>query len=123
LTRFVKKDMGRVPKRLKTGDKPVVEAVKVKVKSDDNNDQEEEEESLDDNDDEEQEDKGQEEQVAQPVAQVEWPRYVPPRPEYILTDYDKSMGDGVIPEDKMLIDQRIVGATQFLTLCFGERKA
>jgi hypothetical protein len=44
--------MGRVPKRLKTGDTPVVAAVKVKVESDnDKEEEEEEEESLyDDND-------------------------------------------------------------------------
>jgi hypothetical protein len=82
--------MGRVPKRLKTGDKPNAEAVKVKVKveSDDN----EEEESSDNDANEEEEDKGQEEQAAQPVAQVERPGYiplrpyVPPRPNYILMD-------------------------------------
>jgi hypothetical protein len=73
-------DMGRVPKRLKTGDEPVVVAVKVKVKSDD--DKEDKEESLDNDNDEEEEDKGQEGHVAQPVAQVELPRYVPPRPKY-----------------------------------------
>jgi hypothetical protein len=44
LTLLVINDMRRVPKRLKTGDKPVVEAVKVKVGSDDDNDKEEEEE-------------------------------------------------------------------------------
>jgi hypothetical protein len=69
--------MGRVPKRLKTEDKPVVEAVKVKVESDGNNDEkeeEEEEESSNNDKDEEQKDKGQEEQVTQPVVQVERPR-------------------------------------------------
>jgi hypothetical protein len=85
---LVIKDMRRVPKRLRTGDEPVGEAVKVKVKSDDNDDKEEEEEeeekeeSSDNGDDEEEEDKEQEEQVAQPVAQVEQPWYVPPRPKY-----------------------------------------
>jgi hypothetical protein len=59
-------------------------------------------------DDEEEEDKGQEEQVAQPVAQVKQPGYiasgpyVPPRPKYILMDYDKSMGDEVIPDNKVI---------------------
>jgi hypothetical protein len=102
-TLMVIKDMGRVPKRLKTEDEPVVEAVKVKVESDgDNDDKEEEEESLDDDNDEERKDERQVEQVVQPVAQVERPRYVPPRPKYILMDYNKSMGDGVIPEDKVL---------------------
>jgi hypothetical protein len=99
--------MRSVPKRLRTGDKPVVEAVKVKVESYDNDDKEEEEEegeessSYNDNNEGE-EDKGQEEQVAQPVVQVERPRYVPPRPKYILMDYDKSIGDGVIPDNKAL---------------------
>jgi hypothetical protein len=99
---LVIKDMGRVPKRLKTEDKPVVEAVKVKFEYDDNDDEKEEEEPSDDGDNEEQNNKGQEEQVAQSVAQVERPRYVPPRPKYILMDYNKSMGDGVIPNDKVL---------------------
>jgi hypothetical protein len=81
-----------------------VEDVRVKVESDDNDDkeEEEEEESMDDDNNEEQKDIGQEQQVAQPVAQVERPRYVPPRPKYILMDYDKSMGDGVVPKDKVL---------------------
>jgi hypothetical protein len=98
------KDMGRVPKRLKTGDKPNAEAVKIKVESD--NDKEEE--SLDDDADEEEEDKGQEEQVAQPVGRVKRPGYiplrphVPPRPNYILMDYDKSMGDKVLPNNKVI---------------------
>jgi hypothetical protein len=90
-TLLVIKDMGRVPKRLKTGDKPVVAAVKGKVESDDNNKEEEEEESSSDDDgNEEEEFKGQEEQVVQPVAGVEQPQYVPPRPKYILMDYNKS---------------------------------
>jgi hypothetical protein len=102
--------MGRVPKRLKTGDEPNAEVVKVKarvkvkVKSDDNK----EEESLDDGANEEEKNEGQEEQVAQPVARVEWPGYiasrpyVPPRPNYILLDNNKSMGDEVIPNDKVI---------------------
>jgi CO dehydrogenase/acetyl-CoA synthase beta subunit len=68
LTLLVIKDMRRVPKRLRTGDKPVVEAIKVKVESDDKDDKEEEEEE-ESSDDEEEEDEGQEEQVVQPVAQ------------------------------------------------------
>jgi hypothetical protein len=56
----------------------------------------------DDDDDEEEEDKGQEEQAVQPVASVEQPWNVPPRPKYILMDYNKSMGDGVIPDNKVL---------------------
>jgi hypothetical protein len=36
-TVVVIEDMGRVPKRLKTEDKPIVAAVKVKVESDDDN--------------------------------------------------------------------------------------
>jgi hypothetical protein len=101
--------MERVPKRLKTGDEPAVEAVKVKVKVESDNDdeeeeEEEEEESSDDDNNEEEEDKGREEQVAQPVAQVKRPGYipsrlyVPPRPKNILMDYNVSMGDGVIPD-------------------------
>jgi hypothetical protein len=99
--------MGRVSKRLKTGDKPAAEAVKVKVKveSDDFN---EEEESLDNDNDEEEEEEGQEEHVTQLVARVKRPGYiplrpyVPPRPNYILVDYDVNMGDGVIPNDKVI---------------------
>jgi hypothetical protein len=85
------KDMGRrKPKRLKTGDKPDGEVVKVKVrvkvKVESDNDKEEESSDNDDNEEEE------EEQVARPVAQVKRtayvaPRpYVPPRPDYILMD-------------------------------------
>jgi hypothetical protein len=103
--------MRRIPKRLKTGDEPNGEAVKVKVRvkvkieSDDDKEEEEEEEKSLDNDDDEEE----EEQVAQPVAQVERPGYilalrpyVPPRPNYILMDYDKSMEDEVIPDNKVI---------------------
>jgi hypothetical protein len=98
-TLLVIKDMGRVPKRLKTGDKPIVAAVKVEVESNNNKEEEEEEEeSLDNDDDEEEEDEEQEGQVKQPVARG----YVPPRRKYILMDYDKSMGDGVIPNNKVL---------------------
>jgi hypothetical protein len=92
--------MGRVPKRLKTGDEPNVEVVRVKVRvkvkvESDNN---EEEESSDNDADDEEEDEGQEEQVVQPVARVERlgyitsRPYVPPRPNYILMDYNESMG-------------------------------
>jgi hypothetical protein len=105
--------MRKVPKRLKTGDEPDGEAVKVKVKvrvkvESDNNKEEEEEKSSDNDNNEEEEDKGQEEQAVQPVAQVEWPGYiasrpyVPPRPKYILMNCDKSMGDEVIPDDKVI---------------------
>jgi hypothetical protein len=100
---LVIKDTRRVPKRLRTGDKPAVEAVKVKVGSDDDNDKEEEEESLDNDNNEEQKDKGQEEQVGQPVAHVERPQYVPLRPKNILMEYNKSMGDGVIPNNKKVL--------------------
>jgi hypothetical protein len=99
-----------------------VEAIKVKVQSDDSNDEEEEEESLDNGNDEEQKDERQEEKVAQSVAQVERPRYVPPRPKYILMDYDKSMGDGVIPKDKVIRPKNRWCYT-ILGLCFGERTA
>jgi hypothetical protein len=90
--------MGRVPKRLKTEDKPVVAAIKVKAKAGvDKEEEEEEEESLNNDNDEEQEG-----QVAEPVARTVLPRYKPPRPKYILMDYNKSMGDGVIPDNKVL---------------------
>jgi hypothetical protein len=86
-------------KRLKTGDNPneevIVLKVRVKVKSDNN----EEEESSDDDADE---DKEEEEQPAQPVARIERPVYVVPRPDYILMDYDKSMFETVIPNNKVI---------------------
>jgi hypothetical protein len=58
--------MGRVPKRLKTGDKPNAEAIKVQVKVGSNDNKEEE--SSDNDANEEEEDEGQEEQVVQSVA-------------------------------------------------------
>jgi hypothetical protein len=93
----------------KTGDKPDGEAVKVKVrvKAKVKFDDDEEEESSD-NDNDEEEEEEEEEQVAQPVAQVERlgyipsRPYVPPRPDYILMDYNKSMGDEVIPNNKVI---------------------
>jgi hypothetical protein len=96
----IKEDMGRrKPKRLKTGDEPkeevVVLKVRVKVESDNNK----EEES---SDDDANEDKEEEEQPAQPVAQIERPAYVAPRPNYILMDYDKSMFETVIPNNKVI---------------------
>jgi hypothetical protein len=93
----------RKPKRLKTGEKPNGEVVKVIVRIKVESDNKEEEESLDDDDNEEEEG-----QAVQPVAQVERPAYVaprpyvPPRPDYILMDYNKSMGDVVIPEIKVI---------------------
>jgi hypothetical protein len=121
-TLLVIKDMRRVPKRLKTGEEHFVEAVKVKVKSDDDNDKkkEEEEESSDNDNDEEQKDNGQEEQVAQPVGQVERPRYVPLRPKYILMDYNKSMGGGVIPKDKVLRPKNLWCYTKLDPVFWGE---
>jgi hypothetical protein len=90
----------RKPKRLKTGDKPdkevVVLKVRVKVESDNNK---EEEELLDDDADE---DKEEEEQPAQPVVQIEWPAYVALRPDYILMDYNESMFETVIPNNKVI---------------------
>jgi hypothetical protein len=90
----------RKPKRLKTGDEPdeevVVLKVRVKVESDD---EEEEEESSDDDADE---DKEEEEQPAQPVARIERPAYVAPRLDYILMDYDKSMFETLIPDNKVI---------------------
>jgi hypothetical protein len=89
--------MGRKPKRLKTGDKPSGEVFKVKVRVKVKSDNNKEEESSDDDDNEE-----EEQQVAQPVAQVERLLYVEPRPDYILMDYNKSMGDVVIPNNKVI---------------------
>jgi hypothetical protein len=101
----------RKPKRLKTGDEPEEEAVivkvRVKVESDDD-----EEESSDDDADEEEEDEEQaaqpvveeeeEEQAAQPVVQIERLAYAAPRPDDILMDYDESMGEVVIPDNKVI---------------------
>jgi hypothetical protein len=93
----------RKPKRLKTGDEPdeevIIVKVRVKVESDGN----EEEESSDDDDNEEDEQEQEEQQQdTQPVAQVEQPAYVEPRPDYILMDYNRSMGDIVIPDYKVI---------------------
>jgi hypothetical protein len=111
----------RKPKRLKTGDKPEEEVVivkaRVKVKSDD--DEEEEEESSDDDADEEEE---EEEQAAQPVVQVEWPAYVVPRPDYILMDYDESIGDEVIPDNKVIRPVNRRYYTNLDTVHWGEKK-
>jgi hypothetical protein len=68
--------------------------VRVKVKSD--NDKEEES-----SDDDANEDKEEEEQPAQPVARIEWLAYVVPRPDYIMMDYDESMFETVIPDNKV----------------------
>jgi hypothetical protein len=89
----------RKPKRLKTGDKPDEEdaVLKVRVKVESDND--EEEESSDDDTDE---DKEEEEQPVQPVARIEQPAYVAPRPNFILMDYDKSMFETVIPNNKVI---------------------
>jgi hypothetical protein len=89
----------RKPKRLKTGDKPNKEVVVLKVRVKVKSDNKEEEESSDDDADE---DKEEEEQPAQPVARIEWPAYVVPRPDYILMDYDKSMFETMIPENKVI---------------------
>jgi hypothetical protein len=92
----------RKVKRLKTGDKPdeevVVLKVRVKVEPDNN----EEEESSDDDADEDKEEEEQPEQPAQPVAQIEWPAYVAPRPDYILMDYNESMFETLIPDNKVI---------------------
>jgi hypothetical protein len=45
--------MGRVPKRLKTEDEPIVEAIRIKVESDGNNDDKEEEKESSNNDNDE----------------------------------------------------------------------
>jgi hypothetical protein len=75
---------------------------------------------LDDDDNEEEVDKEKEGQVAQPVAQVEGPLYVPPRPKYILMDYNKSMGDGVIPDNKVLRPKNCWCYTILDTMFWGE---
>jgi hypothetical protein len=88
----------RKPKRLKTGEEPneevVIVKVRVKVESD-NDDKEEKSSDGDDNEEEE-------EQATQPVARVKRSAYVEPRPDYILMDYNKSMGDVVIPDNKVI---------------------
>jgi hypothetical protein len=93
----------RKPKRLKTGDEPneevVVLKVRVKVESDNNK---EEESSDDEADEDKEEEEKPEEQPAQPVARIEWPAYVAPRPNFILMDYDKSMFETVIPNSKVI---------------------
>jgi hypothetical protein len=76
----------RKPKRLKTGDEPNGEVVKVKVRVKVESDDNKEEESSDNDDKEE-----VGEQVAQPVAQVKRLAYVEQRPDYILMDYNKSI--------------------------------
>jgi hypothetical protein len=43
----------------------------------------------------------EEEQPAQPVAQIEQTAYVAPRLDYILMDYNESMGEVVIPDNKV----------------------
>jgi hypothetical protein len=93
----------RKPKRLNTGDKPNEEVavlkVRVKVESDDNK---EEESSDNDADEDKEEEEQPEQQPAQPVAQIEQLAYVAPRPDYILMDYDESMFETVIPNDKVI---------------------
>jgi hypothetical protein len=90
----------RKPKRLKTGDIPDEEVVVLKVRVKVESDTDKEEESLDNDADE---DKEEEEQPpAQPVAQIERPAYVAPRPDNILMDYNKSMFETVIPNNKVI---------------------
>jgi hypothetical protein len=93
----------RKPMRLNTGDKldedVVVLKVRVKVRSD--NDKEEESSVNDTNEDKEEEEQP-EQQPAQPVAQIEQPEYVAPRPNYILMEYNKSMFETVIPDNKVI---------------------
>jgi hypothetical protein len=104
-------------KRLKTGDEPnkevVIVKVIVKVEFDDNK----EEESLDDDDNEEEE----EEQDVQPVAQVERPAYVEPRTDYILMEYNKSMGDVVIPDNKVIRPMNCQCYTNLDPMYIGEK--
>jgi hypothetical protein len=92
----------RKPKRLKTGDEPeevVVLKVRVKVESDNN---EEEKSSEDDANEEEEEEEQPEQQPAQLVAQIKRPANVAPRPDYILMDYNESMFETVIPDNKVI---------------------
>jgi hypothetical protein len=79
------KEMRRQPKRLKTDNKP---------KRGVNEDDETEEDSLDND--------NCKEQVTEPVAGIVRAEEVRLRPKYIMMDYDKSMGDGVIPTTKSL---------------------
>jgi hypothetical protein len=102
----------RKPKRLKTGDKPKEEVVivKVRVKVESDNDKEEESSDYDANEDEEEEEQAaqpvveeeEKEQPEQPVARVEQLAYVALRPDSILMDYGKSMGEVVIPGNKVI---------------------
>jgi hypothetical protein len=102
----------RKPKRLKTGDEPKdkVITVKVRVKVESDNDKEEESSDNDANEDEEEEEQAaqpvveeeEEEQPVHPVAQIEPPAYVALRPDYTLMDYNKSMGEVVIPNNKVI---------------------
>jgi hypothetical protein len=91
----------RKPKRLKTGDHPDEEVVMLKVRVKVESDNDKEEESLDDDAEGDKEEK--EQPPAQPVGRIERPAYVAPRPNYILMDYDKSMFETVIPENKVII--------------------
>jgi hypothetical protein len=90
----------RKPKRLKTGDKPNEEVVVLEVRVEVESDYDDEEEESLDND--ANEDEEVEEQPAQPVAQIERPAYVAPRPDYILMDYDKSMFETSTPNNKVI---------------------
>jgi hypothetical protein len=81
------------PKRLKTGDDPDEEVAVLKVRVKVESDNKEEEESSDDDADGDKEKK--EQPPAQPVAQIERPAYVAPRPNCILMDYKESMFETV----------------------------
>jgi hypothetical protein len=104
----------RKPKRLKTGDKPNEEVVIAKVRVTVKSDNKEEESSDNDTNEEE------EEQAAQPVGQVERPAYVALRPDYILMDYNKSMGDVLIPDNKVIRPMNCRCYTNLYPVHWGE---
>jgi hypothetical protein len=98
-------------KRLKTGDESnkevVVLKVRVKVESDNNKEGESSEDDADEDKEEKEQPERQPEQQpeqhpAQQVAQIKRPAYVAPRPNYILMDFDKSMFETVIPDNKVI---------------------
>jgi hypothetical protein len=72
--------------------------LKVRVKVESDNNKEEESSDNDANEDKEEE----EQPPAQPVARIEQPAYVAPRPNYILMNYDNSMFETVIPDNKVI---------------------
>jgi hypothetical protein len=56
----------------------------------------------DGDEEEEEEDDEQEEQAPEPVVRIANVHEDRPRPKYVMMDYDKRMGDGVIPNNKVI---------------------